>query len=384
MLCHRDLSKSSSVCNRTRQDEETLGNFSWVERSVWTERMLLTLGNGVKGGVWFSLIDKVYKRENLYAAAYKVIANKGGAGIDHTSVQAFEANLEEEINKLFNSLREEGYKPSPIKRVLIDKAGSTEKRPLGIPTVRDRVVQTALRNVIEPIFEEGFSEQSFGFRPERSCRDALREVDRELKSGKYWVVDADIRKYFEMIDHRKLMEIIKEKISDSKVLNLLTMFLEQDVLGEMENKNKTIGTPQGGAISPLLANIYLNALDHQMAEKERTMIRYADDSVILCESEEEANTALSEMKEWVEERGLTLHPEKTKVVDMREISQGFDFLGYRFQRTKRNKLGRWVSKKSMKSLRTKLKPILRRTNGKSLEAIISILNPILKGWFGYY
>ena len=312
-----------------KQAGETEDRWSWVERSVWTERMLKALETGVKGGVWFSLIDKVHSRRNLEAAFAKVKSNGGAAGVDHVTVEQFEKNLEKELERLQRQLREGRYRPQRIRRHYIDKPGSGEKRPLGIPTIRDRVVQTALRNVIEPIFEREFAGNSYGFRPGRGCKDALRQVMQSLQSGHYWVVDADIRSYFDRIERGQLMEQIRQHIADGRVLELIESFLDQEVLEGMRHWRPDRGCPQGAVISPLLANIYLNALDHQMTEVGLEMIRYADDLVVLCCSAQEAQQALKQLQEWMQSRGLELHPTKTRVVDMQD--EGFDFLGYHFQ-----------------------------------------------------
>ena len=259
-----------------------------MEAEVWTERMLTALEQGVIGGRWHSLIDKVYALPNLRYAFARVKANDGAAGVDHVTVKQFERHLEENLEKLSQALKDGSYRPQAIRRVWIPKPGSKEKRALGIPTVRDRVVQAALRAVLEPIFERDFAAQSCGFRPGRGCKDALRRVDRLLKAGHTWIVDADLKSYFDTIPHEPLLERVKTKIADGRVLNLLAAFLKQGVLEEMREWTPEEGTPQGGVISPLLSNLYLDPLDHAMAEAGIEMVRYADDFVILCRTEEEA------------------------------------------------------------------------------------------------
>ncbi len=362
-----------------KQAGEAEGRWSWVERTVWTDRMLEALERGVKGGKWFSLIDKVSRRTTLEAAWRQVRGNKGSAGTDHQGIEEFEGRKDEELRKLEEELVQGRYKPRPIRRVYIDKPGSREKRPLGIPCVRDRVVQSALRLVIEPIFEARFAEGSYGFRPRRGCKDALRRVDHAIKGGYSYVVDADIRAYFDNIDHEKLMVDVKESIADGRVLALIEAFLEQDVLEGMKTWTPEAGTPQGAVISPLLANVYLNALDHAMAEAGHLMIRYADDFVVLCRSREEAEEALALVEAQVVARGLRLHPEKTHVVDLQEPGAGFDFLGYHFTRTTR-----WPRKKSLKKLKEAIRQKTRRTNGASLEKIIADVNRTLRGWMEYF
>jgi RNA-directed DNA polymerase len=240
-------------------------------------------------------------------------------------------------------------------------------------------VQNALRHVIEPIFEVEFAPQSYGFRPARGCKDALRRVDELLKSGHHWVVDADLKSYFDTISHGKLMERIKEKISDGRVLTLLEMLLKAGVMESAKDWQPTeTGTPQGGVVSPLLANLYLNPLDWAMVRKGREMVRYADDFVILCKSEEEAQSALEEVTRWVKESGLTLHPEKTRIVDASQPG-GFDFLGYHFERGYK-----WPRKKSMAKVREAIRAKTRRNEGRSLKAICGDLNRTLRGWFEYF
>jgi len=358
--------------------------WSWVEQAVWTERMLKALATGVKGGVWFSLMDKVYSLRNLRASFAKVKGNGGAAGVDHVTVEQFERNLEENLNRLREQLRQGRYRPQRIRRHWMDKPGSREKRPLGIPTIRDRVVQTALRHVAEPIFEHQFAGSSYGFRPERGCKDALRRVQHKLGQGHYWVVDADIRSYFDRIDHGKLMSLIREQIADGRVLELIESYLDQEVLDGMRQWKPEQGCPQGAVISPLLANIYLNPLDHQMQQAGLEMVRYADDLVVLCTSAKEADQALKLLREWMAGMGLELHPQKTRIVDLHE--DGFDFLGYHFRAGKPGlpRIVKWPRDKSLKQLRANLKPLTKRANGRSLEQIIQLINPKLSGWFEYY
>ena len=363
-----------------KQDKEALrARWAWVEHRVWTDSMLRTLEKGIKGGKWFALIDKVYGEKNLQSSFWKVWRNAGSAGIDGQSVRSFEAKEELELQQLAEELRSGGYRPAAVKRVWIPKPGSQEKRPLGIPVVRDRVVQTALRNVIEPIFERDFAVQSYGFRPGRGCRDALRRVEELLKEGNDWVVDADIKGYFDSIPQDKLMEKIGKKISDGRVLKLIKSYLQAGVMEAGEGWEATPeGTPQGGVISPLLANIYLDELDWELARAGLQMVRYADDFVILCRTEQEAHRALELIRRWMEQAQLRLHPEKTKIVDATQRG-GFDFLGYHFERGQK-----WPRKKSLNRLKDKLRQQTRRNSGQSLESIIKRINPILKGWYNYF
>jgi len=367
------------VPERARQGAETQGrDWSWVEATVWSERMLAALGNGVRGGKWFSLIDKVYRRETLTAAWDKVRDNAGAAGDDGQSVKQFGFGAEIYLAELEQELKSGEYRPEPIKRVEIPKGGG-KLRPLGIPVVKDRIVQTALKLVIEPIFEDEFEETSYGFRPGRGCKDALRQVDELIKQGFTHVVDADLESYFDTIPHAALMRWIEERISDGRVLELIGRFLSQDIIQGMKRWRPTGGTPQGAVISPLLANVYLHPLDRQMKQNDYRMVRYADDFVVLCRTAEQAQAALEEVKSWVERNGLRLNVDKTHVGDCRQAGQGFEFLGYRFEAGQR-----WVRPKSLKALRERVRKKTKRTRGDSLAKIIEDLNPMLRGWFNYF
>lgn len=352
----------------------------WVERRVWTEAMLTRLASRESANrVWFSLLDKTFMPANLQSAFDKVWRNGGSAGADAQTVAHFGRRAEEELQRLHEQLRDGTYRPQPVRRVWIPKPGSQEQRPLGIPAVRDRIVQGALRHVLEPIFETDFAEQSYGFRPGRGAKDALRRVDTLLTAGHVWVVDADLKSYFDTIPHDRLMALLKERVADGRVLALVERFLRAGVLEESAGWKPTgCGTPQGGVISPLLANLYLNPLDQQMAKAGWEMVRYADDFVILCRSEAEAHQALAEVRQWVSEAGLTLHPEKTRVVNASQPG-GFDFLGYHFERGMK-----WPRAKSLKKLRERVSEQTARTDGRSFKDIVSGVNRTLQGWYGYF
>ena len=365
-----------------KQGGEFRARWAWAEPSVWTERMLTALETGVKGGVWFSLMDKVYARPNLAAAFGKVRANRGSAGVDHVSIPRFEAELEAELDRLHEQVRTGQYQPQAVRRAWIPK-GAGAMRPLGIPTVRDRVVQTALRHVLEPIFEHEFAEHSYGFRPGRGAKDALRRVDGLLREGYCHVVDADIKGYFDSIPKALLMERVRERVADSRVLALLTAYLNQSVMEEMQVWTPESGTPQGAVISPLLANIYLNPLDHIMASRRWEMVRYADDFVILCRTRNEAEQALAAIREWMAAAQLMLHPEKTRIADL-NAAQSFDFLGYRFKHQEGKGIRRYPRPKSMRNLRDRVREKTHRCNGHSLTDIIAQINPTLRGWFEYF
>jgi RNA-directed DNA polymerase len=352
--------------------------WSWVEPVVWNERMLAALGNGVKGGKWFSLWDKVYAKATLEAAWQRVKRNGGAAGVDNVSVKRFASREQAYLDELHEALKLERYRPQPVKRVMIPKPGG-KQRPLGIPVVKDRIVQGAVKLVIEPIFEREFLPVSHGFRPERSAREALREVDVALKEGLSWVVDADLASYFDSIPHEPLMDRIGEHISDGKVLALIKSFLKQDVLSGLDCWTPVRGSPQGAVLSPLLANLYLHGLDREMSTRGYRMVRYADDFVILCATREQAQEALARVRGWVEAVGLNLHPEKTQVGDCRIEGQGFEFLGYRFEAGRRR-----VRKKSLKAFKDNIRKKTGRSRGNSLGFIIDDLNRALRGWFAYF
>ena len=353
--------------------------WAWVEPSVWTDRMLAALEDGVKGGVGFSLMDKVYSVRNLRSAFAEVKANRGCAGVDHETLEMFEAHLEKNLRHLWEHLRAGSYRPQAIRRVYIPKPGKPKQlRPLGIPTVRDRVAQAAARHVLEPIFERDFAEHSYGFRPGRSCKDALRRVEALLKAGFTWVVDADLASYFDTIPHERLMTLVKEKVADGRVLAMIEGYLKQEVLETAWRWTPERGSPQGAVLSPLLSNIYLDPLDHEMAAAGLAMVRYADDFVVLCRSESEAREALARVKRWTEAAGLALHPEKTRIVDATQ-GGGFDFLGYHFERGYC-----WPSRKSLRKVRDALRAKTRRCNGHSLSHIIWEVNRTLRGWYEYF
>ena len=360
-----------------KQAGEVRVRWAWTEHTVWTDRMLTALERGVKGGVWFSLIDKVYRLPNLLSAFAKVKANRGAAGCDHQTIAMYEAKLETNLRDLSDQLRSGAYRPQRIRRVHIPKPGSRELRPLGIPTVRDRVVQTAIRNVIEPIFERDFAEHSYGFRPGRGCKDALRRVAALLKSGYTHVVDADLKSYFDAIPHVPLMERMRHKIADGRVLDLIEAFLTQGVMDGLETRPATAGSPQGAVISPLLSNVYLDPLDHKLAEYGIEMVRYADDFVILCRSEAEARQALERVQAWTAEAGLTLHPHKSRIVNTNQ--EGFDFLGYHFERGKH-----WPRDKSLMRFKDAIRAKTPRKHGQSLRVIIASVNQTTRGWFEYF
>ena len=357
---------------------ETLGIDEWAHRVVWTDRMLATLlEDKVRGGKWHTLIDKVFCELNLFCSAHKVLGKKGAAGVDRQTVEDFAEHEREELQRLQTQLSEGSYAPAAVRRTWIPKPGSSEKRPLGIPTVRDRVVQTALVHAIEPILDATFHERSFGFRHGRGCHDALRCVEELLAAGYVYVVDADLKAYFDTIPKNRLLEIVQQKISDRRVLGLIKQFLDQGIMEDLRTWTPEAGVPQGAVLSPVLSNAYLNPLDHRMAESGFQMVRYADDFVILCRTQEEAEAALVAVRAWVDAHGLKLHPDKTHIVDARVKS--FAFLGYSF----RGKY-RYPRAKSRRKFNDRIRELTPRKSGESLECMLQRINRTTQGWFNYF
>lgn len=297
--------------------------------------------------------------------------------MDHVTVDEFGRQVPENIWQLSDALKDGTYRPQAIRRVHIPKPGTHETRPLGIPTVRDRLVQAAVVNVIEPIFERDFAAHSYGFRPKRGCKDALRRVDQLLKAGYTHVVDADLKGYFDSIPHDRLMSRLATKIADGRVLSLIESFLKAGILDGLEEWTPATGAPQGAVLSPLLSNLYLDPLDHLAASQGFEMVRYADDFVILCKSREDAARALALVQQWVADNGLTLHPTKTRIVDA--LTESFAFLGYEFRGEKH-----WPRDKSLQKLKDSLRAKTKRTSGESLQCTVGKVNRTLRGWFEYF
>jgi RNA-directed DNA polymerase len=353
--------------------------WKWVERSVWTDRMLMALEQGVKGGRWYSLMDKVWSEANLLSSWMAVAQNEGAAGVDRQSIAGFRSHSGRELERLSQELRSDRYERQPARRVWIDKLGSKEKRPLGIPCVRDRVVEGAVRQVLEPIFERKFAEHSYGFRPGHSAQQAVARVEELLKEGYSWIVDADLKSYFDSIPQEAMLKLVSERVSDRRLLRLIEQMLGAGVMDEMKGWQPTEqGTPQGSVLSPLLANIYLSPLDHLIAQTGHQMTRYADDFVIQCRSRAEAEAALELVRQWTSRVGLKLHPEKTRIVDATQRG-GFEFLGWHFERGYQ-----WPREKSQNKLRETIRQLTPRTSGQSLDEIVSRLNSSLKGWRAYF
>jgi RNA-directed DNA polymerase len=346
--------------------------------------MLQRLARSQEQTVWFSLWDKVWDGDNLDQAILKVILNDGSAGVDGQTTQQLSQDWISEREQLKAQLRQGQYQPQPARRVWIPKPGTQEQRPLGVPCVGDRVVETALLHVLEPIFERDFAAQSYGFRPGRSCLHALERVESLLQSGHTWIVDVDLKSYFDTIPQDRLLELVQKRVQDGRILELLKAYLRAGIMEAGQDWQPTErGTPQGSVISPLLSNIYLNPLDHLMARQGYEMIRYADDLVACCRSEAQAQQALATLTAWVGQAGLKLHPTKTRIVNA-ALKGGFDFLGYHFERYQEGRGMKWPRQKSQKKLRDRLRELLPRGRSGSVSQILGEIKTILKGWYGYF
>jgi len=326
-----------------------------------------------------SLIDKVYKPLNLYIAWEKVRANKGSGGVDRVTIENFEQNLPQNLDEIHRLLKEDRYLPQPVRRVWIPKPNK-DKRPLGIPSVRDRVVQQALLNRLQRIFEPKFCDCSYGFRPGRSPHQAIEGVEEYLKGGYQWVVEVDIEKFFDTVNQKKLMDLVAEEIADGRVLRLIQSFLRSGVMEDMKVEYRVTGTPQGGVISPLLANIYLHPYDERMTQEGYKAVRFADDIIILCRSRAEAEKALRRTREILEgELNLKLNAQKTKITHK---TQTFEFLGFLFGCGYSDyKIPR---ERAIKAFKDRVRHLTRRHQPKSMSQIIGELNPIVRGWGNYF
>jgi group II intron reverse transcriptase/maturase len=325
-----------------------------------------------------TLIKQVYYRLNLLNAWEKVKANKGAGGVDSVEIEDFENGIDENLNQIEQELKTDTYQPQPVKRVWIDKPDGG-KRPLGIPTIKDRVVQQAIRIRIEPLFDPKFIESNYGYRQGHSPHQALGDVAMCIAMGNHWIVEVDLKGYFDTIDHAKLMGFIAQRISDGRVLRLIEKFLKSGVMEDFHFRKTTTGTPQGGTLSPLLANIYLDWYDKKMLGNGFRVIRFADDWVIPCKSKREAERALKLTQQFTEELSLVLHPTKTKVTSIKE---GFEFLGFLFKRG--YSIYTFPTVRAIKSFKEKIRGITRRCRPLKLIQIIKEVNEVVRGWGRYF
>jgi len=347
---------------------------------------------------WYSLYDKVYAPKNLEEAWKRVRSNRGAPGWDRETIQAFEAHAEANLQRLHEELRTKRYRPQPARRKEIEKPDGG-LRPLGIPCVRDRIAQQAVVQVLTPIYDPEFSDGSHGFRPQRGPQTAQRAVDLAIWEGGAWVVDADVTKFFDTVDHEMLLDRLSERIADGSVLKLIRLFLKCGVVMEWGEVQPTeIGTPQGGPLSPLLANIYLDPLDKTLDEQGFRMVRYADDFVLFTWTRERAEEALEVVREIFQRLKLHLHPEKTRVA---AVEEGFDFLGYHYYRDAKGRLQKAVSRKKRQKFREKIRRLTKRRAGQKrrnpkrctvhrlkrnqrVQKVVADINEYLRGWHAYY
>jgi RNA-directed DNA polymerase len=343
-----------------------------------------------------SLIDKVYQRKNLEMAWEKVKANRGSGGVDGQNLEAFAAQSEQQLERLQSELKDDTYQPQPVRQVQIPKAGKPgEFRTLGVPTIYDRVCQQALLNRLEPIFEPVFDEANFGYRRGRSTKDAMRKVWKEIQSGREWIVDADLKDFFGSVDHEKLLTLIAQRVADGRVVRLIQAMLTAGSYGRGQLFPTERGTPQGSVVSPMLSNILLTPFDQEMRRKGFQLTRFADDWVITCQSEAEAQAAVAAALRILKELGVELHPQKTRIV---HVQHGFEFLGYKIKRGKRLRLSEdkirstarsgalyaFPREKSIRRFMDQVRALTRRRVPLKTKELIERLNPILRGWGHYY
>src|ERR1700730_15770232 len=360
-------------------------------------RRLVDWINPTGARMFHSLIDKVYQRKNLEMAWEMVKANRGSGGVDGQSLEGFAAQLDQQLGRLQRELKEDVYRPQPVRQVQIPKAGKPgEFRTLGIPTIYDRVCQQAMINRLEPIFEPVFDEANFGYRRGRSTKDAMRKVWKEIQSGREWIVDADLKDFFGSVDHEKLLTLVAQRIADGRVLRLIRAMLKAGSYGKGRLFPSERGTPQGSVVSPLLSNILLTPFDREMRRKGYQLTRFADDWVITCKSAAEARAAVEAAGRILKQLGVELHPQKTRIVHVRE---GFEFLGYKIKRGQKKlhlpaskirsqaRQGALYAYPKEKSIERFMDQVRQRTKrGISLKTteLIVALNPLLRGWGEYY
>jgi group II intron reverse transcriptase/maturase len=326
---------------------------------------------------YYTLKDKIVDKFNMHHAAQSVFANDGSAGVDGQNIKEYEENYKLNMRELHRQFQEDRYEPSPVLRIFIPK-GDGRERPLGIPTVKDRIAQEAVRRIMEPIFEKVFCDCSYGFRPGRSALDAIAKIEEYRDQGYKWVVDADIKGYFDNIDQELLMDFVTQRINDGWVLRVIKSWLSAGVMTEEGVEETPFGTPQGGVISPLLANIYLHQFDKEMVERGYKIVRYADDFVVLTKSRRKAQRALEVIKEITEGKlNLELHPEKTVITNFGKgfVFLGYEFIGWQYKRPR---------KKALKKFKDKVRKVTRRQQPWPVDMIIGRLNPVVRGWGNYF
>jgi RNA-directed DNA polymerase len=366
-----------------------------VDKVQVLQRTLYRAAKADPGRRFHALYDKVHRRDVLERAWEQVRRNRGAPGIDRTTIAMVEEyGVARLLDELATDLREGGWRPLPARRVWIPKPGSAEQRPLSIPAVRDRIVQAALKLVIEPVFEADFVPDSYGFRPKRGAHDALQVLIDEAWRGRRWVVETDIASCFEAIPHERLMQAIEERICDRAVLKLLRAMLRAGVMEAGVVRSAVAGTPQGGVISPLLCNVYLHRVDRAWDERHRgRLVRYADDLVVMCATRQQAERALEALRGMLAELGLEPKAAKTRIVHLRAGGEGLDFLGFHHRwvraRSQRHRhvqfLARWPSEKAMRHVRDRIRELTdRRRLLLPVEAIVADVNAVLRGWAGYF
>ncbi len=344
-----------------------------------------------------SLVDKVYSRKNLKLAWERVRANRGASGTDGITIGEFEVNLDANLERLHQELRDGTYQPQPVRRLEIPKRGAPGKtRPLGIPSVYDRVCQQALVNRLESIFEKVFDPTSFGYRKGRKTADAMSKIWREVEAGSEWIVDADLKDYFGSVDHEKLMTLVGKQIADGRVLKLTQQMLKAGYEEKGQRFETPRGTPQGGIISPLLSNILLTPFDKEIRHQGYQLTRWADDWVVTCRTRAEANDALVRAAKILAKLGVTLNRAKTRIV---HVAQGFEFLGFKIQRGKgrfkltrdriKSTLNRWdlyaiPTQKSVDRFKDQIRNLTKRHVPLRMGELINTINPIIRGWGNYY